>query len=368
MSAQRIFFLGVRIAVILTLTVIILGAYVRLSDAGLGCPDWPGCYGRLVAPSQAPMIDQANLAFPERPVEIAKAWKEMVHRYAAGLLGLVVLGLGALAWRERHRPKQPVIIPIALVLLIVFQSLLGMWTVTLQLKPIMVMGHLLGGFATLLLLWLLVLATRTRRTRGAPRCDPEPRPKAPEQAQVTSRHLLPWAWLGTLVLITQIALGGWTSANYAALACPDFPQCQGQWWPQMDFREAFVLWRGTGVDFEFGVLEIPARTAIHVAHRVGAATSVLLLGGLALFILWKGAQPLRRLAGMLLALLMVQAGLGMSNVIFHLPLPVAVAHNAFAALLLLVTFTLVHTLALTRPGPATTRTSMAATANISGPS
>jgi heme a synthase len=350
MDAQRLFFLGVRIAFVLTLTVIILGAYVRLSDAGLGCPDWPGCYGRLLAPTQASVVEQASLAFPERPVEVAKAWKEMVHRYAAGLLGLVVLMLAALAWRERRQPGQPVVVPLALLALILFQSLLGMWTVTLQLKPVVVMAHLLGGFATLLLVWQLILATRKGATARLPDRDSGMRPDEHKPQHVGPRRLLPWAGLATLVLVTQIALGGWTSANYAALACPDFPQCQGQWWPRMDFREGFVLWRGTGTDFEFGVLEMPARTAIHVAHRLGAMTTLLLMGGLALLILWRGDRHLRRLAGVTLALLLIQAGLGVSNILLHLPLPVAVAHNATAALLLLAMFTLLRALTRAAPG------------------
>jgi heme a synthase len=155
--------------------------------------------------------------------------------------------------------------------------------------------------------------------------------------------------------MTQIALGGWTSANYAALACPDFPQCQGQWWPQTDFREAFVLWRGTGIDYEYGVLDTPARTAIHVSHRIGALTTLLLLGGLTVFILWRGDRRLRILAGATLAILLVQVGLGVSNVLLHLPLPIAVAHNVVAALLLLSVFTLWRALRRVAPGFASAR-------------
>jgi heme a synthase len=365
MDAQRLFFLGVRIAVVLTLTVIILGAYVRLSDAGLGCPDWPGCYGRLLAPTQPAAVEQASVAFPERPVEVHKAWKEMVHRYAAGLLGLVVLALAALAWRRRGRPGQPLAVPMALLALIVFQSLLGMWTVTLQLKPVIVMAHLLGGFVTLLLLWHLVLATRRDAVGRGPDQDSRSGAGRSGTRHAAPRRLLPWAGLATLVLITQIALGGWTSANYAALACPDLPQCQGQWWPEMDFREGFVLWRGTGVDFEFGVLEMPARTAIHVTHRMGAITTLLLLGSLTLFILWRGDRHLRRLAGVTLVLLLAQAGLGVSNVLLQLPLPVAVAHNAVAALLLLAMFTLLYALTQVEPGRVAERAPMATAMNDS---
>jgi heme a synthase len=350
-DAQRLFFVSIRIAFVLTLVVVVLGAYVRLSDAGLGCPDWPGCYGRLLAPTQAAVVEEASLAFPERPVEVAKAWKEMVHRYAAALLGLVILALAVLAWRKRHRHGQPVAIPILLLALVVFQSLLGMWTVTLQLKPVVVMAHLLGGFATLLLVWHLVLVTRSSSRQ--PALEPTHRvpPHPSEGARKPSRRQLPRvAGLAFLVLMTQIALGGWTSANYAALACPDFPQCQGQWWPQTDFREAFVLWRGTGIDYEYGVLDTPARTAVHVSHRIGALTTLLLLGGLTVFLLWRGDGRLRALAGTTLAILLVQVGLGVSNVLFHLPLPIAVAHNLVAALLLLSVFTLWRALRRVEPG------------------
>ncbi|WP_043739787.1 COX15/CtaA family protein [Thioalkalivibrio nitratireducens] len=359
MDSQSQFFVGIRIAFVLTLAVIVLGAYVRLSDAGLGCPDWPGCYGRLLAPTQPAVVEQASLAFPERPVEVAKAWKEMVHRYAAGLLGLVILALAVVAWRERHRPGQPVVVPILLLILIVLQSLLGMWTVTLQLKPVVVMAHLLGGFATLLLLWHLILVTRPSRRRASPKPDPGRPPAASETEREPTRGWLPhFAALGALVLVVQIALGGWTSANYAALTCPDLPQCQGQWWPEADFREAFVLWRGGGLDYEYGLLDTPARTAIHVSHRIGAVTTLLLLGGLAVFILWRGDRRLRALAGGTLAFLLLQAGLGVSNVLFQLPLPVAVAHNAVAALLLLAVFTLWR--ALNRTDPVAAQTTMAA--------
>ena len=333
MNERSLFYTGVRAAVVLTLIVIILGAYVRLSDAGLGCPDWPGCYGRLLAPTQAVQVELANEAFPERPVEVGKAWKEMVHRYAAGILGLVVLMLAVLAWRGRRLAGQPVVLPMALLGLIIFQSALGLWTVTLQLKPIIVMAHLLGGFATLVLLWLLVLATRRQAEAGA---------HAGKVVPALHRRAMPWAGLAAVVLVVQIALGGWTSANYAALVCPDLPTCQQQWWPQMDFREGFVLWREVGMDYEFGILDTPARTAIHVTHRIGAVITTVAVGGLALLLLWRGQGAIRSAAAGVLVLLGIQVGLGISNIAFHLPLPVAVAHNAVAALLLLSVVTLIH--------------------------
>lgn len=311
------------------LVVVILGAYTRLSDAGLGCPDWPGCYGHLAWPDEAHEIDIANASF-ERPVEVHKAWKEMVHRYFAGTLGLLIAALFVMALLNRRHAHQPVVLPVLLLGLVIFQALLGLWTVTLQLKPLVVMGHLLGGFATLSLLWWLAIGTWPGLGASAG----------------AARRLLPWALGGLGILILQIALGGWTSSNYAALACPDFPKCQGMWWPATDFTEGFVLWRGLGVNYEYGVLEHPARTAIHLAHRIGALVTATYLG---LFALWalRGAradQTLRRLGGLALALLVVQVLLGISNVVFSLPLTVAVMHNATAALLLLALLALIQAL------------------------
>ena len=312
------------LAVALALIVVILGAYTRLSDAGLGCPDWPGCYGHVGVPATASAIDRANEAFAHRPVEPAKAWKEMIHRYAAGLLGLAVLGLAASAWR-RGTDRA---LATGLLLLIVFQAALGMWTVTLQLKPVIVMGHLLGGFTVLSLLWLGYLNARSY----------VPDRRAPP---VTLRRL---ALLGIAVLVVQIALGGWTSANYAALACPTFPTCMGEWWPPMDMADGFVLWRGLGINYEFGVLDSPARVAVHMAHRAWALVAFAYLGFLALYTAWRCVGPLRAAAVVLLVLLTAQVSLGIANVWLSLPLPVAAAHNAVAAILLLALLTLTHTL------------------------
>jgi cytochrome c oxidase assembly protein subunit 15 len=311
------------LAAVLALVVVILGAYTRLSDAGLGCPDWPGCYGHVGVPASPAALDRANEAFVQRPVEPAKAWKEMVHRYAAGLLGLVVLGLTLSAWRRAAGRA----LATALLVLIVFQAALGMWTVTLLLKPVVVMGHLLGGFSVLSLLWLGYLGARSFvPTRQRP--------------PARLRRLM---LVGIAVLVVQIALGGWTSANYAALACPTFPKCMGEWWPPMDMADGFVMWRGLGVNYEFGVLDSPARVAVHMAHRAWAVVTFLYLAAVGIYAL-RQPGPLRAAAAVMLTLLVAQVSLGIANVWLHLPLPVAAAHNAVAALLLLALLTLTHTL------------------------
>ncbi len=317
-----------RFAAVLAFAVILLGAWVRLSDAGLGCPDWPGCYGHLDVPAEPHEVARANAIYPERPVETHKAWKEMIHRYFAGTLGLVVFVLAGWALARRQQPGQPVAVPVLLAGVVILQALLGMWTVTIRLNPTIVMLHLIGGFTTLSLLWWLVLRS----------------PGSPLPATAGSGRRLAWlAGVGLVLVIGQIMLGGWTSANYAALHCPDFPTCQGDWLPPLDYGEAFVPWRGSELDFEGGVLDNTARVTIHFTHRLGALLVLLYVGGLALWLRRPG-QPsrLRRFAPVLLAALALQIGLGISNVVFSLPLPVAVAHNGGGALLLLSLVTLNH--------------------------
>jgi len=301
------------IAAIVAFCVIILGAFVRLSDAGLGCPDWPGCYGQLSWPVEAQAVDEANQAFPDRPVESAKAWKEMVHRYLSGWLVLLVLAINFVAWKAQNRQTDLRLQAAILLVLILFQAALGMWTVTLKLWPIVVMSHLMGGLATFsLLLWL---AFRSGSS-------------GPNQAWVPLRPLI---IAGLFVLVVQLMLGGWTSANYSALACPDFPTCQGQMWPDADFSEGFILWREIGVNYEGGVLDLPSRVAIHIAHRTGALVTFIVLGWL-VFRLLQNADT--RPGGYLLGgLLLAQITLGILNILLYLPLPNAVAHNGVGALL-----------------------------------
>lgn len=324
----------------LALVVIVLGAYVRLSDAGLGCPDWPGCYGHLVLPGDAETRAAAQAGFPDRELEAGKAWREMIHRYAASTLGFSIVLAALFAWLNRRSPRQPVAAPLALLGVVIFQGLLGMWTVTLLLKPLIVMGHLLGGLTTLGLLAWLLLEDRRRNADRQPR-------------------VLAWPVVaGLLVLAGQIALGGWTSSNYAALACPDVPTCQGQWWPaEANFAEGFVLWRGLGVNYEFGVLDAPARVAIHFTHRLGAMLTLIVLVSVALWARRRTRAPaVRKATSLVLTAVLLQVAIGVGIVWFGLPLPLATAHNGVAALLLLSMINLLHhTSYLAAPGPAARR-------------
>ncbi|MCC7248651.1 MAG: COX15/CtaA family protein [Lysobacter sp.] len=361
------------LAVALTFCVIVFGGFVRLSNAGLSCPDWPTCYGRATWPTTNAEVNHPT-ALDVRPLEVHKAWREQVHRHAAAILGLLVLTLALLAARRRRAGLAQILVAAALVggsipaymrgeyelaaglalagevllliaalrwdnsdlarvsafalMVIVFQALLGQWTVTWLLKPIVVMGHLLGGLTTFgLLTWMAWRATNSPvRIAGA----------------TAMRAFL---IVAVCLLGIQIALGGWVSANYAALACGnEFPKCVGQWWPPHDFREGFVLWRGIGVDYEGGVLDGASRIAIQLAHR-GMALVVFA------YLMWLAAKLIRTpglvLTGSVLAALtLAQVALGIGNVMFGLPLWVAVLHNAGAALLL---FTLVGLLARLRP-------------------
>ncbi|WP_304640024.1 COX15/CtaA family protein [Pseudomonas sp.] len=300
--------------------VVVLGAYTRLVHAGLGCPDWPGCYGFLSVPRSDSALELAQMRFPDDPVEAFKAWAEMIHRYAAGLLGLTILGLALYSLRQRRVPGYPVGLSFGLLVLVICQAAFGMWTVTLKLWPQIVTLHLLGGFATLSLLLLLIL----RLSGGFA-------PLAPSPAIKRLRVL---AGVVLAVVITQIALGGWVSSNYAAVACVDLPKCHGEWWPDMNFREGFNVFQEIGPNYLGGMLDGPGRTAIHFTHRVGALVTTVLVLLLAMR-LWQ--IGLGRMAGLLVLVLATQVSLGITNVLAHLPLAVAVAHNAVGAVLLLVT-------------------------------
>ncbi|HWI13259.1 MAG TPA: COX15/CtaA family protein [Burkholderiales bacterium] len=303
----------------LAFVVVVVGAYVRLMDAGLGCPDWPGCYGEITPHHASDEIAKAveQQGGTGGPVSLPKAWKEMVHRYLAGSLGLLILSLAVWSWGARSEARRSRFLASSLVVLVALQAALGMWTVTMLLKPVIVTLHLLGGMATLALLtWLALRGSGAASGRSL--------------SGVTAVHVVGIA--GLLVLVAQIALGGWVSTNYAALACVDFPQCHGQWLPDMDFRHAFQLIRELGMTAAGTHLAYEALTAIHWTHRVGALVTTVVLGLLALLLVrTRGMLAF----GVLLAVLVAaQVTLGITNILAGLPLPVAVAHNALAALLL----------------------------------
>lgn len=316
------------ITTLLALLVVMLGAYTRLSDAGLGCPDWPGCYGHLTVPETHEEISKAEQAFPGQVVEAPKAWKEMIHRYFAGTLGIliVILAIWGIA-RKRNNPRQPRILPIFLVLLVIFQAALGMWTVTWKVLPIVVSAHLLGGLAIVALLWYLMLATRLQS----------------EFSPAIAVGFRPWAILGLLILIGQLFLGAWTSTTYSALACHDFPYCHGSLFPTMDWRQAFGLFQPIGVNYEGGVLETPVRVTIQMMHRYGAFVTGAYLGILAFCLMFSAkVKGLRAIGAVLLSVLLLQIFLGIANVVWLLPIGTAVAHNGVAALLLMVVVTLIY--------------------------
>lgn len=304
--------------------VVFLGAFTRLVDAGLGCPDWPGCYGHLLWPNEAHEIAKAEAAFPGAPVETDKTWPEMVHRYVAGMLGLFILAITVLTIRaSRQQLQVPVKLSVFLLGLVVLQAAFGMWTVTLKLWPKVVTAHLLGGFATLSFLWLLVQRLGSSRWELS------------EKQLSVLYQLRPLLWFGLLVIVMQIALGGWVSSNYAALACPDLPQCLGQWLPPTNFKEGFNVWQDIGPNYLGGQLDNEARTAIHLSHRIGAivVTATLIIMGICL---WRtGVRHVRHWVLLLWGVLFVQITLGVSNILFFLPLSVAVGHNAVGAVLLL---------------------------------
>lgn len=320
-------------AVLLTAVVVMLGAFTRLVDAGLGCPDWPGCYGHLTWPRSDTAVAAAEARFPDFPVEQDKTWPEMVHRYFASLLGLVIFGIAFWAFKlRRSNPDTPLKLPLVIAVLVVLQGAFGMWTVTLKLWPQVVTAHLLGGFATLSLLWLLVQRLGHWHWQVS----------APEKAELSAFKGL--ALFSMFVVIAQIALGGWTSANYAALACTDLPTCHGQWWPEVDFVQGFNIFQAVGPNYLGGLLDSDARTAIHLTHRLGAILVTITLLTLAAK-LWRSSVFAARRWGVVLCLVLaLQVVLGVGNILWSLPLSVAVAHNAVGALLLLVLVAINHRL------------------------
>ena len=306
------------LAAVLCAIVVVVGAWVRLTNAGLGCPDWPGCYGHVLPGQAAERAAEISAANPDRPFDYQKALNEMVHRYIVGALGLLVLALAALSVSNRRDPAQPRVLPWVIVALLVLQAMLGMWTVTLLLKPLIVTLHLLGGLTTLALLWWLALPPERRELKAAER---------------PVRRL---ALAAMAVVLLQISLGGWTSTNYAAAACGEFPTCQGSWWPEMDFKNGFVLWRGLGIDYEGGVLDAPARVAIHYTHRLGAYFTALVVLLLVTSAWRRGQTTATRAAATAVAIaIALQVAIGMNLIWKGWPLWLGTAHNAGAALVVL---------------------------------
>jgi heme a synthase len=333
------------VAVLLAFGVVVLGAYVRLTTAGLGCPDWPGCYGHLTPTGAAAGIAAGTTDQGTTPLNVGRAWREMIHRYLAGSLVVLTLLLAVLAFRQkRSRAAGNASVPLALAIVatILVQALLGMLTVTWQVAPQIVTLHLLFGMTTLALLWWLWLALDAQTPRSAaPALGRSPGVRW-AASNLISRRL---ALLGLVALALQIALGGWTSTNYAAIACPDFPTCQASWWPAMDFGHAFVLWHAPTVNYEGGVLGTTARVAIHFTHRLGALVATAALALAAIWVLREGSLVRARTAAIaVLVALVLQLTIGISMVVKGFPLWLATAHNGGAALLLLTTLALNHRL------------------------
>jgi cytochrome c oxidase assembly protein subunit 15 len=366
----------------LAVMVLGLGAFTRLVDAGLGCPDWPTCYGHVLWPGTAEEVSVANQAFPDMPVMHDKTWPEMVHRYFAQSLGFIVIGLYIIALRQQKNQQQPrrlvttllalnIVMTVAVIIygvvlepfavatvaasmltlayfglvrgtseqpyklpafilaFIILQGLFGMWTVTLKLWPQVVTSHLLGGFTTLGLLWLLTLRYNNLHWQ------------LPAAAFSKLRRLRGWVLLGLVVVTAQIALGGWTTSNYAAVACPDLPTCQAQWLPEMDFAQGFNFSQGIGPNYLGGLMTNEARIAIHFSHRVGALVTTVLLIFIAIALYRQVAvTEAKTMAKVLSLVLALQISLGLANVLFNFPVAVAVAHNLVGAILLLTMITL----------------------------
>ena len=338
-----------RFNLVITLAVITLGALTRLLDAGLGCPDWPGCYGQWMPPSDPELQQQANLAYPLFPLESIKAWAEMIHRYAASALGLSLLIMAVVCWRK---PSLNVHQSLALICLgwVCLQGLFGMLTVTLRIWPPVVTLHLLAGMIMLALCYRQLLnyqasvkATRTPSIRAA-FSQPQSLPKSLSNSLPKSLRM-PMILLCLLVFV-QMMLGAWTSAQYAGLACPDLPLCQGQWWPETvhgPFHAPMV----EGQQYLGGLLAMTDRMSIQILHRMGALC-VLICALLVCIRLWKQADK-RYLIGWLMLPLMLQLGIGIANIYWLLPLPLALLHNTGAALLWLALWHVYFSLLIPTP-------------------
>jgi len=319
----------VLVSILLAIVVVSLGAYTRLTHAGLGCPDWPTCYGLIDVPETAEQIALAKQAFPDSQIEPQKAWNEMIHRYFAGALGLLILTIAVMSFKQRHQ-GTPLRLPLLILALVTFQAALGMWTVTLKLMPIVVMGHLLGGFTTLCLLFLLHLRLKPQRVN---------------QSDWRVKKYGRYGLIGIVILTGQIALGGWTSSNYAALSCVELPICQSGWQEQLNFERSFDLIPPERASYEFGHLAHDERVTIHVVHRFGAIVTAVYLIWLSMMVFIKAQTSFFKNSALLLGVTLVtQVLLGISNIWFSLPISVAVGHNIVAACLMLTLITLTYRL------------------------
>lgn len=311
----------VSITVVLALCVVMLGAYTRLTNAGLGCPDWPGCYGHMVLPAGDKAFNSAQRQFPDSPIEVKKAWTEMTHRYLAGTLALLIFvtGFALIARHFKDRESMtriPLQLPITLMVLVIFQAALGMWTVTMKLLPVVVMGHLLGG----ILVFSLLSRLRLQMSEVKP-------------ANLPSWRL--WVGLAVVILFCQIALGGWVSANYAGIACVGFPQCNGLWMPRLHLSEGFNLFSPAGVNYQGGALDTDARVSIQFIHRIGAIITAGYIISLSTLLLRRVTnRAMRTVVWTALLLVVTQFLLGVMNVMYLLPIKIAVAHNGVAAMLM----------------------------------
>jgi heme a synthase len=317
-------------ATALAFAAVVFSAYMRLSEAGLGCPDWPGCYGKLFAPITAQDVEQARQMEGPANNEGRRVWKETVQRGIAVSLTFVLIRLTVLGWELKKRKRsQQVLIPIATMACVLSLSFLGFITFDYRYKPVVMMIQIVGHIVVLSLLWWIVM----REQRFWRSVNPSKLTRA-----LKFRSLLA---LGVVAL--QIMLGGWSMVNYAGLACPDFPTCQGSWVPPMDFTEAFTMWRDVGINYEGALLNLQGATAIHVAHRLGALITLLYVGWLAVHVLRRGHDDnLCRYGLLVLVILFAEMALGIMEVVMHLPLAVAVGHNAVAVLLLMSLVTLYH--------------------------
>ena len=306
----------------LTFDLVLFGAFTRLTDSGLGCPDWPGCYGHASPIGAQAPIAAAQSAMPSGPVTLGKAWVEMIHRYLATSVGVLIVVLAVVAWigraRAAQQPQRPSLFwPLATLLWVCLQGAFGALTVTMKLFPLIVTLHLLGGLVLLMLLCVQL---------------PQTDKQASALAMAPGLRSLLWLTLGLVAL--QVALGGWVSTNYAVLVCTDFPQCQGSWWPAMDFEQGFALWRELGMTATGEVISFAALTAIHYVHRLVAFIVLALLGLLA----WRlnFTPALRRPARWIAVLTGLQLATGLSNVVLDWPLLAAVLHTGGAAALVLL--------------------------------